>query len=153
MKKWIIGFSLLMGAQIISWFILFSPIRFKIRSYLLPNKNKLLSVIYGDIMGNGTFIKVLKFKTRNGIRVEFLEQNANGLKRLITKKDIHHPYNGFFEYRGNSVQLAMGDVDGDGVMEIMAPSFDRHLMAHLNVYYYDPEQDDFYKNNKIFQLN
>ena len=56
---------------------------------------------------------------------------------------IRHPYNGFFEYRGNSIQLAMSDVDGDGVMEVLAPTFDRQLMAHLNVYYYDSHRNDF----------
>ena len=144
-KKWFFIFTQLVCMQIISWIVLFSPLRVKIQSTVLPNKDQLLSVIYGDISGSGNVIKVLKYKTKTGIRVEFLEQGMDGSRRLIAKKEIPHPYNGFFEYRGNSVQLAMGDVNGDGIMEIMAPSFDRNLIAHLNVYYYDQKQGDFYK--------
>ena len=150
MNKWMLIGSQLIVTQIISWMILLSPARYKIQSYLFPDKDELLSVIVGDVTGKGDYVKVLKFKTKNSIRVEFLEQNSRGAKKLITEKNIHHPYNGFFEYRGDSTQLAMGDVDGDGVMEVMAPSFDENLTAHLNVYYYDPDERLFYQRKDRF---
>lgn len=148
MKKWILVFTQLVCMQLISLIILFSPAKDHIQSWLFPNENKLLAVVYGDVAGDGTFVKVLKFKTKDGIRIEFLKQDYDGMKTLIAQKDIHHPYNGFFEYRGNSVQLAMGDVNGDGIMEVMAPSFDKNLIAHLNVYSYHQEHDTFAPYNK-----
>ena len=153
MKKWLFIALQLAGMQILSLIILFSPAREKIQNTLFPKQDKLLAVIYGDLTGTGAFVKVLKFKTKEGIRLEFLEQNRTGARRLISEKNIRHPYNGFFEYRGNSVQLAMGDVDGDGIMEVMAPSFDQNLIAHLNVFYYDENSDRFKRNKRSYRFN
>lgn len=129
--------------QLLSLYFLFSPLKKTIRAGWPMNKEELLSVVQGDITGNGDYVKVLKFKTKEGLRVEFLKENEDGIREVVSNIKIPHPYNGFFEYRGSSIQLGMSDVDGDGVMEVLAPSFDRSLMAHLNVYYYDPDRGGF----------
>ena len=41
----------------------------------------------------------------------------------------------FFDHRGQAVQLAVVDLDGDGKMELLAPTFDKQLTAYLNPYY------------------
>ena len=142
-KKTTIVFSVFVLFQIVSVYLLFSDLRKVIRSKWKSQKEELLSVVQGDISGNGHFIKVLKFKTKEGIRVEFLKETDSGVRETITSAVIKDPYNGFFEYRGRAIQLGMSDVDGDGIMEVLAPSFDENLIAHLNVYYYDQYAGDF----------
>ncbi|MEO0337188.1 MAG: hypothetical protein AAF202_12400, partial [Pseudomonadota bacterium] len=39
---------------------------------------------------------------------------------------------------GNATQLAVIDVDDDGSFELMAPTFDDQLVAHLNIFKYNP---------------
>lgn len=138
------GLAILLIFQVFSVTLFFSDYKGKIRSKLLPKKESLLSVIHGDVTGEGDNIHVLKFKTPQGIRIEFLRENEDtGFREVIFKTEIKNHYNGFFEYRGQSVQLGMSDVDGDGVMEILAPSFDTQLMAHLKVYTYDERFNNF----------
>lgn len=144
LKKWVFVLFVLAFLQVISWNLLFSYKREQIHSYWNPSQDRLLSTVVGDISGQGDYFKVLKFKTREGVRVEFLKYHSNGMKELVREANLPGPYNGFFEYRGHSVQLAMGDVDGDGLMEVMAPTFDQGLKARLNVYYYHRDQENFH---------
>ena len=142
LKKWVFVLFILAFLQVISWNLLFSYKREQIHSYWNPNQDRLLSTVVGDISGEGDYFKILKFKTKEGVRVEFLKYRSGGVKELVREANLPGPYNGFFEYRGHSVQLAMGDVDGDGLMEVMAPTFDQSLKARLNVYYYHKDQEN-----------
>ena len=49
----------------------------------------------------------------------------------------------FFDHRGQAVQLAVVDLDGDGTMELISPTFDDTLMAGLNPYHYSAEEEAF----------
>ncbi|MEZ4870891.1 MAG: hypothetical protein R2827_01335 [Bdellovibrionales bacterium] len=46
-------------------------------------------------------------------------------------------------FRGQSTNLAVDDVNGDNIPEIIAPSFDKHLVAHMNVFSYNPVTKKF----------
>ena len=144
LKKWLLTLLVLAFLQVISWNLLFSYKREQIHSAWNSSQDRLLSTVVGDISGEGHYFKVLKFKTRQGVRLEFLKRRSKGMKELVREAHLPGPYNGFFEYRGRSVQLALGDVNGDGVMEVMAPTFDKNLGAHLNVYYYHENQGNFH---------
>lgn len=143
-KKWLLTLLVLAFLQVISWNLLFSYKREQIHSFWNPSQDRLLSTVVGDISGEGHYFKVLKFKTRQGVRLDFLKRHPRGMKELVMEVNLHGPYNGFFEYRGHSVQLAMGDVNGDGLMEVMAPTFDEKLQARLNVYYYHENHGNFH---------
>ena len=143
-KKWTIILLTLVFLQIVSFSLIFSHFKTHIQSVWNPHQDRLLSTVVGDISGNGHYIKALKFKTPEGIRLELLKAQSREEKELVNDIVIPHPYNGFFEYRGQSVQLAMGDVNGDGVMEVMAPTFDKDLKPYLNVYYYHENHDNFH---------
>ena len=143
-KSWLYVLFSLITIQIVGWGVLSSDFKTRIQqAWWKPQQNRLLSSIANDIDGQGNYIKALKFKTHKGIQLEFIQVGLDGTKKVLPTKHIPHPYNGFFEYRGDSVHLAIGDVDGDGVMEIMAPTFDKNLTPHLNVYYYDKNINTF----------
>ncbi len=145
MKRWLLFSLQLLITQIVSWVILFSPMKQRIQSYLFSNKEELMAVAEGDLDGLGNKVKVLKYKSKLGIRIEFLRGNSrNTAIEFLNQENINHPYNGYFMYRGHTVQLGMVDMDGDGVMEVVAPSFDKNLMAHLNVFKYNQVQDKFF---------
>ena len=149
-KSWLYLLFSLVAVQVVAWSLLSSNTRKRVqRVWGKPMQSRLLSSIANDIDGQGNYIKALKFKTRDGIQLEFIQVNPDGTKRVLPSKEIKHPYNGFFEYRGESVHLAIGDIDGDGVMELMAPTFDKDLTPHLNVYYYDRNHNNFYRTQSL----
>ena len=145
-KKWLyILFSLFL-IQMITWALLSSHLKERIQSqWWKPHQDRLLASTANDIDGKGNYVKALKFKTHKGVRLEFIQMNSQGVKQVMNKSKIPHLYDGFFEYRGESVQLAIGDIDGDGVMEIIAPTFDKNLNPYLNVYYYHKNLNSFYQ--------
>ena len=50
--------------------------------------------------------------------------------------------------KGQATNLALKDIDGDNSMEIIVPTYDSNLVAHLNVYKYDPFSRRFIQMSK-----
>ena len=96
LKKWLLTLLILAFIQVISWNLLFSYRREQIHSSWNPNQDRLLSTVVGDISGEGHYFKVLKFKTKQGVRLEFLKKHPRGMKELIREVSLPGPYNGFF---------------------------------------------------------
>ena len=125
------------------------PVFFKRYPYLCSKKlntpgQKALSVVYGDLMNDGSEVKVVKLQASDGIYLEFYARSYNGMNYLINRKKIPRAIkDGFFDYRGKSVQLAVLDLDGDGRMELIAPTFDKNLIARLNPYEYHASAHTF----------
>ena len=123
--------------------ILFSPARGWIQSRIIPQGQKILSVVHGDLMNDSSSIKVVKFQTITGIVLEFYSDIQQGSRYLISRVEIPNAQDGFFDHRGQAVQLAIVDLDGDGKMELLSPTFNEMMFARLNPYYYSPEQKSF----------
>ena len=101
-------------------------------------------MVHGDLMNDGSLVKVMKFKTAEGIVLEFYtDVQSNGARNLISRVEIPRAQDGFFDHRGQAVQLAVVDLDGDGTMELLSPTFDSHLLAWLNPYHYSKEEKAF----------
>lgn len=78
--------------------------------------------------------RVIKVRTNDGLFVEVYGRNQNGARPLIDRIQLPDRRDGYFSFAGRTSNLFIHDVDGDDVPEILAPSFDDNLMAHLNVY-------------------
>ena len=48
-----------------------------------------------------------------------------------------------FDLKGNTTNLAIMDVDHDGVLELLAPAYDDNLIPRLNIYKYSPQDRSF----------
>ncbi len=145
MKKYLwntLLFFFLISSVGSAW-ILFSPAKTYIQSRFKNTDPKLLSVVYGDLMPGDSSIKVVKFQALNSIVLEFYTQHSSGAHSLVTRVEIPGAKNGFFDHRGQAVQLAVVDLDGDGKMELISPTFDDTLLAGLNPYHYSPEEEAF----------
>ena len=145
----VIGFVLLVVLNLGALFISFSEvslnrIQVKITSWWgKAQGQKVLSVIYGDLQNDGTQVKVAKIRTIEGIILEFYSISETGVKNIISRVLLPNMQNGYYTHRGRSIQLAIVDVDGDGKMELLSPTFDKYMVARLNPYHYSEKQGGF----------
>lgn len=141
---WVFIFFIAIALNILSNIALFSsPVRQWIQARMNVNRSEILSVVQGDLLNDGSRVKVVKFKTMEGIVLEFYSDNRDGSRYQISRVVLPNAKDGFFNHRGEAVQLAVTDLDGDGTMELLSPTFDDQLVAHLNPFRYSSEQDGF----------
>ncbi|MBX7230490.1 MAG: hypothetical protein K1X29_00255 [Bdellovibrionales bacterium] len=138
---WKILWSLLFTGVLISGGLaLSSRHRLLWQAHFFPEKKELLAVVNGDLLGNGSEFKVLKYATRKGLIIEIQSphQRNDNPYQMVDRVFIPDRHDGYFSLSTASTQLAILDINGDGVPEIIAPSFDENLMAHLNPMRLDP---------------
>lgn len=137
LKKWGLGF--LIGLFLLVHIIALNDnFKEQIQTAVLPDKRKLLSTI-DAFLKDGTKIKVVKIKTKKGIFLEVYDSSNTHHQPLITRIQVPNKKDGFFFYQGQMTNLALEDLDGDLKVEILVPGFDENLVAHLNIYKFDPQ--------------
>ncbi len=120
-------------------------IRNQIRSLFLKDYRVVVSSTLADFAANGTPMEVVKVKTRHALFLEIYKSNPDGSQKLVDRLELKDQTDGYFSFNGQATNLAIDDIDGDGRPEILAPSFDRDLVGHLNIYRYVPAREHFEK--------
>ncbi len=108
-----------------------------LRGTVLYDFRVVVSTAHGDLLGEGIEMKVAKVRTRDALFVEIYEPRGEGDMRLLERIELQDKRDGYFNFNGQPTNLAIDDIDGDGSLEILAPSFDHNLIGHINVYRYD----------------
>lgn len=137
LKKW--GLGVLIGLFLLVHIIaLNNNFKDQIRAAVFSDQRKLLSTV-DAFLKDGTKIKVVKLKTNKGIFLEVYDSSNSHHHPLLTRIQIPNKRDGFFFYQGQMTNLALEDLDGDFKVEILVPGFDENLVAHLNIYKFDPQ--------------
>jgi hypothetical protein len=135
--KWILfGIASLIAIALIATATVPS-LRSNVRGYLAKTDHDVLATAEGDLIGDGSLIKVIKIRSDEGLFVEVLKLDANGGSTLIDRILLPDKHDGMFNYQGHVTRLAITDIDNDGKTELLAPSFDNQLVPHLNVFKYN----------------
>ncbi len=121
----------------ISVAVLHPNIRKNLRSKFLPEKRQILSTVSGDVIGEGQDLKVVKVKSKAGLFLEVYKPTQEGFSSKIAQIKLDDRTDGYFNFNGRASNLALKDVNGDEIAEIIAPSFDEDFVAHLNVFSYN----------------
>lgn len=124
---------------------LYPDARSGLRSILLKDYRHVLSTVTADLAGDGSPHIIAKVKTRGGLSLEIYETLPSGTTKLIETIAMDDKKDGYFDFNGQAANLAVDDVDHDGRLEILAPSFDHNLVGHLNIYTYDKSARSFQK--------
>ncbi len=103
---------------------------------------KVLSVVNAK-MDDNQRVKVVKVLTHEGLYLEVYGGSQPYTSPLIDRIKLPDHKDGYFLFRGHATNLAIDDVDGDKIPEIIAPSYDANLVAHLNVYRYNQDRKTF----------
>jgi hypothetical protein len=115
-----------------------------IRSVIVTNSRVVLAKADADITGQGMKVSVIKVQTSDTIALEIFENEGDTLKlKFVKRLVLPEKRDAYFSFRGNATNLVVTDVDGDGTLEIVSPTFDENLVPRLNVFKFDPERHDF----------
>jgi hypothetical protein len=118
--------------------------REKAQSALWPHERIILAKSQGPIEPTGTNITVVKIKTREGLFIEIYknsEENSN--MEFWMQFPLEGSQDGFFNFQNQASNLVLTDVDNDGYIDIMVPTFDDQQQARMNVFRYDPQLETF----------
>lgn len=118
--------------------------RNKAKKYLAFSERKIIAKTSGELTLHGPEITAIKLFEEGKLYIEFYQtQNETGIQAQIGKIHLTDNKDGFFLFQGNSTNLAMYDTDGDGNLEVVAPTFDLDNNPRLNVFKFNPDTNRF----------
>lgn len=123
--------------------VLTPSIREKVQAYLSNSGREILATAEGDLLNDSSTTKVIKYRDNQGIWVEILKVADDGKTGLIDRVLLPDKHDGLFNFEGHVTRLAIADIDQDGTMELLAPTFDQQLVPHLNVFRYNKDLKKF----------
>lgn len=142
---WIVSGVVLSVASMTS--VLNSDLREKIKGFLSSEYRVVLSTVSGNVDGLGE-AKIVKVKTHKGLFLEVYGPSENGHSPMKSKIPLNESRDAYVNYKDKATNLILDDVDGDNLLEIIAPFYDKALVAHLNVFKYDKNSGTFNKLTK-----
>ena len=135
--------TLLVVIFLMSIGLFFSPeLRQIPREFFAPPERKVLSVATGKVLPN-SLARVLKISTPKKIIIEVYDTSLSGDESRIDVITIDDRVDGFFQFQGRATNLALKDMDGDSVFEIIAPTFDANLIPRLNIFRFNVDSKKF----------
>lgn len=138
-------FTLLVAATLAATTVAVVPsLRSKAKALFQDTDRTLLAKASGRLTLAGPDITALKVKQEGRLFIEIYKLNiVDGSLELLTKLLLPESRDAFFTFQGNATNLALGDLDADGTLEVLAPTYDDEMVARLNVYKYNPESQQF----------
>ncbi len=132
----------------LSFVMVFHPdVRSSLRSIFKPEQRSVLSTakaIFSTSEGEFNFVKI---RTLDGIYVEVYKKGSHSESVLVDRIELPKHKDAFFTFNGQATNLAIDDIDSDTQLELLVPSFDSQLIAHLNVFKFNPESHRFEAQN------
>lgn len=119
-------------------------LREKVKAVVLKDHREILAKVTGIVSTDGLQVTVLKIKNKNGLSLEVYDSTNMTLIEKISLEEMH---DGYVSIKGNATNLALSDIDKDGVMEIVTPSFNEQMIPRLNIFKLNPGSRSFDKIN------
>lgn len=130
----VISRGLFISLYLISLLCVLHPeLRKALQNHFSRQYRHVLSTVSGPLLQDFGRAKVVKIKTHEGLFLELYGQR-DGAMPLLDRIKLADRRDAFFNFGGLTTNLFLHDVDGDQILDIVAPSFDESLVAHLNVY-------------------
>ena len=88
-------------------------------------------------------VRVVKTKYNGKIYLEFLSKKEDGSYSYINRVQLKGVRNGYFEFWEQPASLYFLDNDGDGILDIIAPTVDKFFRPHINIVVYNHDTRQF----------
>lgn len=86
---------------------------------------------------------ILKIRDESGLQIEIYELQKDGNQSFKQKFELTQDSDAYITLDKNTTNLALSDVDKDGVLDILAPSVDRNGNLRLNAFRFNAEFNSF----------
>lgn len=107
-------------------------IRNTVKNIFFSDHREILSIAQGDFIGSVSHI--VKVRTHEGLIIEVYGKNNIQQIALLDRIVLKDHKDGYFNFNGEAANLVVNDINEDNIMEILVPSFNKNLVAKLNIY-------------------
>lgn len=146
-KKEIIGLALLAFlAMSVTVVAVIPSLRSQVKELFSSQNRTILAKVNGNIGPLGPKVTALKIRSGDDLSLEIYDDTQDGLA-LISKINLSEKRDGYITVQGNATNLALIDVDHDGLLEIVAPTYDDQMVPRLNIFKYNPATKTFDRVN------
>jgi hypothetical protein len=144
LRFYVVVFFLTALSTAIGVFTIIPSLRETVREWTLGGERTILGKVAGDLSGKNDNVIVIKVKTSDSLSLEIYSQGSEKGEATFQKRIVlPERRDGYFTFHGRDTNLVMADIDHDGRLEILAPTFDENLIPRLNVYKYEPGSQSF----------
>lgn len=135
-------------AIVVALLVLIPTTREQVRAFFLNDKRVILSSVQGDLFNNGSVTKVLKVRRNSQLFLEIYQSELNqNTAKLFQRILLGRFHDGHLVLKGKTANLVLDDVNHDGQLDIVAPTFEKLMVATLNVFTYSSTKQQFIELN------
>lgn len=114
--------------------------RYYLHEKLQTNQRKVLGFLHIDLTGLGDRVDLVKVRLGNDISLEvYFYENQNSAPTEIKRTVLPNHTDAHMDFRSRVTNLAVTDINQDGVLDIVVPTADENLVPRLSVFSIDPE--------------
>jgi hypothetical protein len=144
-KEILLMVSLAIIAMIVTTVAVIPNLRNSVKELFSSDSRTVIAKVSGTLTPEGPNVTVLKIQSKSFLELEVYKADAEGSMTIIAKIPLSETRDGYFSLKGNSTNLALTDYDGDGTLEIVAPTFDDQMVPRLNIFKYNSATHGFDK--------
>ncbi|WP_413291988.1 hypothetical protein ACLSU7_11235 [Bdellovibrio sp. HCB185ZH] len=144
-KEIILMVGLAIVAMIVTTIAVIPNLRTSVKDLFSPDSRVVIAKVSGSLTPQGPKVTVLKIQSKNFLELEVYNLEGSDGMTIMAKIPLAESRDGYFSLKGNSTNLALTDVDGDGTSEIVAPTFDDQMVPRLNIFKYNSTTHGFDK--------
>lgn len=112
--------------------------RERLQKLTLSDKKEVLSTASGRVSAEGPSVVITKVRQRSKLWVEVYKiEVTSGATQFWQSLPLDSFQDAYLGFNVKASNLALLDLDHDGLAEIVAPSFDDQMNPRLNIFKYD----------------
>ncbi len=135
---------LVFAAVILAAISAIPPWRQSVRSVLSSDKREILATLVTQLTSKEETYTILKIRQKEQLFVEVYKQaDPHAESQFVARINLNDRKDAFFTFRGQATNLAVSDIDQDGVQEVLVPAYDQDMVARLNIFKYNSKTNSF----------
>jgi len=111
----------------------------KIADRFITTDREVLTVLSANLINDGKDFKILKVRENNQLKIEvFTFDDQKKKHSLVDYVVLKYKQDGFYKFGKEATNLFTHDLNNDGILEIIAPTYSPKLKPQLNIVSLNP---------------